>query len=123
MRRDLLYLGAVIVNVALMVELGYPLVLTAIGPAWVLRRGSLRPLWTGPLAVIALAVLVPMLLDALGADCPVQGMDYLDQCNGLATAGLFVLYGGMIALEVSAVAAVCVLLIRAACAVLRSRGR
>jgi hypothetical protein len=122
MRRDLLYLGAVIVNAALMFTFGYPLLLTALGPAWMLRRGSLRPLWTAPLAVIALAVLVPMLLDVLGADCPVEGMDYLDQCNGLATVAMLFLFGGSVALQVSVVAAVGVGLIRAGFFVLGRSG-
>jgi hypothetical protein len=117
-RRDLLYLGAVLVNAGLVVQVGYALLLAAIGPAWVLRRGSLRPIWTAPLAVIALAVFIPLLLDALGADCPIEGMDYLDQCNVLATVALWFLFGGVIALQVSAAAAVCAMFIRAARAVL-----
>jgi hypothetical protein len=113
MRRDLLYLGAVTVNAALMVEFGYALLLAAAGPAWLVRRGSLRPLWTAPLALIALAVVMPLLLDLFGADCPVEGMDYLDQCNGLAQVAMVFLYGGVIAVQVAIAAAVGTIPIRA----------
>jgi hypothetical protein len=59
-----------------------------------------------------------LLLDALGADCPTEGMDYLDQCNGLATVAMLFLYGGVIALQVCAAAAICAMLIRGGRAVL-----
>jgi hypothetical protein len=121
-RRDLLYLGAVIANTALMVLFGSALLLAAIGPAWLLRRGSLRPLGTAPLGLIGLAIVVPLALTALGADCPVEGMDYLDQCNGRAQVGMLFLFGGVIALPVSAVAAVYAMLIRGALAVVHKRG-
>src|SRR5215217_5181560 len=101
MRRDLLYLGAVTVNAVPMFELGYALLLTAVGPAWLLRCGSLRPLCTAPLILIALAIGTPLLLGVFGADCPVEGMDYLDQCNGLAQVAMVFLYRGLIALQVS----------------------
>jgi hypothetical protein len=112
-RRDLVYLGALTVNAVLMFELGYALLLAAVGPAWVLRRGSLRPLWTAPLILIALAIGTPLLLGVFGADCPVEGIDYLDQCTGLAQVAMVFLYGGVIALQVSVAAAVGVMLIRA----------
>jgi len=43
----------VTINAVLMFQLGYALLLAAIGPAWMLRHGSLRPLWTAPLVFIA----------------------------------------------------------------------
>jgi hypothetical protein len=49
---------------------------------------------------------MPLLLGVLGADCPVEGMDYLDQCNGPAQVAMVFLYGGVIALQVSVVASV-----------------
>jgi hypothetical protein len=55
-RRDLLYLASVVANAALMVWFGDALLLASLGPAWLLRRGSLRPVWTTPLALIALEV-------------------------------------------------------------------
>jgi hypothetical protein len=113
-----MYLGALIVNAVLMVQLGYALLLAAIGPAWVLRRGSPRPLWTAPLAVIALAVFVPLILGSLGANCPIEGMDHLDQCNARATAAMLFLYGGVLVLQVSAAAAVYAMLVRGGRAVL-----
>ena len=41
-------------------------------------------------------------------------MDYLNQCNGLATAAMVFLFGGVIVVQVAVVAAVYALLIRAA---------
>ena len=114
MRRDLLYLVALVASAALVLQFEYGALVTAIGPAWLLRRGSLRPLWTAPLAAAVLAATVPLALDVLGADCPVEGMDYLNQCNGLATAAMVFLFGGVIVVQVAVVAAVYALLIRAA---------
>jgi hypothetical protein len=53
-RRDLLYLAALVAIAALMFQLGTGVLVAVIIPAWFLRRGSLRPLRTAPLAVIAL---------------------------------------------------------------------
>ncbi|MDA0169414.1 hypothetical protein OJ998_09985 [Solirubrobacter taibaiensis] len=114
MRRDLLYLIALVVGVALMFQFQYAVLLVAVGPAWLLRRGSLRPLWTAPLAAVVLAVAVPLALELLGADCPVEGMDYLNQCNGLATAAMLFLFGGLIVVQIAVVAAVYALIFRAA---------
>ena len=113
MRRDLIYLSAVTINAVLMFQLGYALLLAAIGPAWMLRHGSLRPLWTARLVFIALAVGMPLMLGVLGADCPIEGMDYLDQCNGLAQVAMVFLYGGVVAQQVSVVASFGTTLIRA----------
>lgn len=114
MRRDLLYLIALVAGVAVMFQFRYAVLLVALGPAWLLRRGPLRAMWTAPLAAVLLAVTVPLGLEVLGADCPVEGMDYLDQCNGLATASMVFLFGGLIVVQIAVVAAVYALIIRAA---------
>jgi hypothetical protein len=122
MRRDPGYLAALIASVAAMLELKSWMVLpAALGPAWILGRGSVRPMWTAPLAVVGLAVLTSLLLDMLGAECPREGMDYLGECNGVASAGMLVFYGGVIALQVAAVATVGALLLRAGRWVLHRR--
>ena len=113
MRRDLLYLMALVVGVALVFQFESAVLLVAIGPAWLLRQGSLRPMWTAPLAAVVFAVTVPLALEVLGADCPVGGMDYLNQCNGLATASMVFLFGGLIVVQIAVVAAVYALIIRA----------
>ena len=84
-RRDLLYLGAMIVNTALVITFGLddveggPFILfylaAALGPAWLLRRGSLRPVLTAPLMLVVLIIGMPLVFDLLGADCPQEGMD------------------------------------------------
>jgi len=114
MRCDLLYLIALVAGVAMMFRFEYAVLLVALGPAWLLRRGSLRPMWTAPLAAVVFAVTVPLALEVLGADCPVEGMDYLNQCNGLATASMVFLFGGLIVVQIAVVAAVYALIIRAA---------
>jgi hypothetical protein len=65
------------------------------------------------LVVGVVAVVVPVLLDVLGGECPREGMDYLGECNALASAGLLVFFGGVITLQVAVVAAVCAVLLRA----------
>jgi hypothetical protein len=113
MRRDLLYLGAVIALAALLLRFGTGVLLGVIVPAWFARRGPLRPLWTAPLALIAVALVVPYAFTAFGADCPVEGVDNMDQCNTLAGAGIVLLYGGFIAVMVAAFTAVVALALRA----------
>ena len=80
-------------------------------------------MWTAPLAAVVLAVTVPLALEVLGADCPVEGMDYLNQCNGLATASMVFLFGGLIVAQIAVVAAVYALIIRAAGAAWHKTGR
>ena len=114
MRRDLLYLGAIVLNVALLIQFEYPFALAALGPAVVVCRGSLRPLWTAPLALIAAAVVGPLVLEVLGADCPMPGMDYLNQCNARAGVAMMLLFGGLIGVQLAVLAALSALLLRAA---------
>lgn len=121
MRRDLLYLGALVANVALMLQFESPHLLAAVGPALLVVRGPLRPLWTAPLVLIVLTVAGPLVLAALGADCPVPGMDYLDQCNARATASMLFLFGGLIGLQVAVIATVYALLIRVAAELVRRK--
>lgn len=123
MRRDLLYLGTIIANVALLVELEYSFLLAAAGPALVVSRGSLRPLLTTPLALVVIAVVGPLVLSVLGADCPMPGMDYLDQCNARAGVAMMLLFGGLIGVQVAVLAAVYALLLRAAVGAIRRAAR
>ena len=116
-----MYLGSLIISAVLMVQFGYGLLLAVIGPAWMLRRGSPRPLWTAPLAVIAVAVIGPLILGWLGASCPMAGMDYLGQCDARATVAIYFLYGGVLVLQASAVAAICAVLFRGGRAVMLRR--
>jgi hypothetical protein len=112
-RRDALYLAALVGTVPVTVA-EFWLVLPAAGVvAWVLRGGAIRPLWTAPLALVVLGVVSLVLFSVLGAECPRQGMDYLGECNGLGTAGVYVFYGGQIALQVAVITTVAAMLFRA----------
>ena len=123
MRRDSIYLGALVAVAASIVEFGFVSMLAVIGPAWALRHGPLRPVWTAPLVVGAVAVVGPVLLDVLGGECPREGMDHLGECNALASAGLLVFSGGVITLQVAVLAAVCAVMFRAGWVVVMRRTR
>lgn len=115
MRRDLAYLGALLVTPAAMIVFEFwLLVAAAVGLAWMLCRGPLRPMWTAPAAVVGLACLVLVPLSAAGVECPREGMDNMGQCGGLATAGIFVFFGALIALQLAAIVTLGALLLRAA---------
>ena len=126
-RRDLLYLAALIGNTAAVFFIGWDaptVLLAAIGPALVLRKGSFRPAFTAPAMVLALTVAVPLVLSALGANCPYEGMDYIGECNARAQVAMVFLFGGILTLAVCVPALVLGLFLRAATRSLsRSRAR
>jgi hypothetical protein len=116
-RRDLLYLAALIANTAAVFFVGWgepTFLLAAIGPALVLRKGSFRPAFTAPALVLAPTIAVPLLLSALGADCPSEGMDYINECNARAQVAMGFLFGGILTLAVSVPALLLGLCLRAA---------
>src|SRR3954468_3639087 len=113
MRRDLVYLIGLIANAYAAFYLfdfwetpsGWcAITIGAALPPVAYLRGTIRPALIAPPVIIALWWTLPFGFEALGAECPIEGMDYLEQCNDLAEAAMVVTYGGLYLLMVSGIA-------------------
>ena len=72
------------------------------------RKPIVRTALLAPIGVIGVCIALIALFAALGADCPGAGMDYISECNDLATASMIVSGLGVFALGISVLVALIV---------------